>query len=144
MSIALELAQRITEVTYDSLPPDAIRWAKMGILDTVGVTLAGAREDAARLAARALGSSPGPSYVFGTAARVNPLDAALVNGAASHALDFDDCNNTFGGHPSAPFCPRCLRWLTKRAPAAATSSPPTSPASKRKPRSRSASIFITT
>jgi len=105
MSIALELAQRITEVTYDSLPPDAIRWAKMGILDTVGVTLAGAREDAARLAACALGSSPGPSYVFGTAARVNPLDAALVNGAASHALDFDDCNNTFGGHPSAPILP---------------------------------------
>ena len=105
MSIALELAQRITEVTYDSLPPDAIRWAKMGILDTVGVTLAGAREDAARLAARALGSRPGPSYVFGTEERVNPLDAALVNGAASHALDFDDCNNTFGGHPSAPILP---------------------------------------
>jgi 2-methylcitrate dehydratase PrpD len=33
---------------------------------------------------------------------VPALEAALVNGAASHALDFDDCNNTIGGHPSAP------------------------------------------
>jgi len=105
MSIAIELAQRITALNYDSLPPAAVRWAKVGILDTVGVTLAGSREDTARLAARALGSSPGPSQVFGNDQRVNPLDAALINGAASHALDFDDCNNTFGGHPSAPILP---------------------------------------
>src|SRR5439155_15750873 len=24
---------------------------------------------------------------------------------AAHALDFDDCNNTLGGHPSAPILP---------------------------------------
>jgi 2-methylcitrate dehydratase PrpD len=36
---------------------------------------------------------------------VNVLDAALVNGTAAHALDFDDCNNTLGGHPSAPVLP---------------------------------------
>ena len=105
MAIAFELAQRITALNYDNLPPAAIHWAKVGILDTVGVTLAGSREDTARLAAQALGSSPGPSRVFGTERSVNPLDAALINGAASHALDFDDCNNTFGGHPSAPILP---------------------------------------
>lgn len=33
------------------------------------------------------------------------LDAALINGVASHALDFDDCSNTLGGHPSAPVLP---------------------------------------
>ncbi len=102
MSVAIELAKRIAEVTYEALPPDAVHWAKVGILDTVGVTLAGCREDTARLAGIALGSGAGPSHIFGTDRRVNPLDAAIVNGAASHALDFDDCNNTFGGHPSAP------------------------------------------
>ena len=105
MSIAHELAQRITALTYADLPPAAVHWAKVGILDTVGVTLAGSREDTATLAGRALGSGAGPSYVFGNDSRVNPLDAALINGAASHALDFDDCNNTFGGHPSAPILP---------------------------------------
>ena len=102
MSIAQELAQRITALNYASLPPAAVHWAKVGILDTVGVTLAGSSEDTARLAGLALGSGAGPSHVFGSDRRVNPLDAALINGAASHALDFDDCNNTFGGHPSAP------------------------------------------
>ncbi len=105
MAIALDLAQRITALNYDSLPPAAIHWAKVGILDTVGVILAGSRENAARLAGLALASGAGPSHVFGSDRRVNPLDAALVNGAASHALDFDDCNNTFGGHPSAPILP---------------------------------------
>jgi 2-methylcitrate dehydratase PrpD len=102
MSIALDLAQRIAAVKYEDLPQDAVHWAKVGVLDTVGVTLAGCREDTARLAALALGAGTGPSHVFGSDRRVNPLDAAVINGAASHALNFNDCNNTFGGHPSAP------------------------------------------
>lgn len=106
MTLALELARRINALTYDTLPPEAIHWAKVGILDTVGVTLAGAREDATRIVAGiAAASSSGPSLVFGGNRRIGALDAALVNGVASHALDFDDCNNTIGGHPSAPILP---------------------------------------
>ncbi|MEO7725651.1 MAG: MmgE/PrpD family protein [Burkholderiales bacterium] len=102
MSIAIELGQRIAAVKYEDLPQDAVHWAKVGVLDTVGVTLAGCNEHTAQLAARALGAGAGPSHVLGTDRRVSALDAAVINGAASHALDFDDCNNTFGGHPSAP------------------------------------------
>ncbi len=102
MSIAIELGQRIAAVKYEDLPQEAVHWAKVGVLDTVGVTLAGCREATAQLAARALGAGAGPSHVLGTDRRVSALDAAVINGAASHALDFDDCNNTFGGHPSAP------------------------------------------
>jgi 2-methylcitrate dehydratase PrpD len=39
--------------------------------------------------------------VIGGTRRIAALDAALVNGTASHALDFDDCSDTMGGHPSA-------------------------------------------
>jgi 2-methylcitrate dehydratase PrpD len=102
MSIAIDLAQRIAAIKYEDLPPDAVHWAKVGVLDTVGVTLAGCNEDTAWLAALALGANAGSSHIFGSDRRVNALDAAVINGAASHALDFDDCNNTFGGHPSAP------------------------------------------
>ncbi len=105
MAIAFELAQRITALHYDGLPPAAIHWAKVGILDTVGVTLAGSSDPSATIVARALGSAPGPALVFGGGQRVSALDAALINGTASHALDFDDCNNTLGGHPSAPIVP---------------------------------------
>ncbi|HTJ99652.1 MAG TPA: MmgE/PrpD family protein [Bordetella sp.] len=100
--LARELGRRVAAMNYDSLPEDAIRWARVGLLDTVGVTLAGAHEDAPRLAAQALDTQDGPALVLGTRRHVGVLDAALINGTASHALDFDDCNNTIGGHPSAP------------------------------------------
>jgi 2-methylcitrate dehydratase PrpD len=99
---ARELGDRVAALAYEQLPPDALRWARMGILDTIGVTLAGAREDAPRIAGEACELHDGPALVLGTRRRVGILDAAVINGTASHALDFDDCNNTIGGHPSAP------------------------------------------
>ena len=105
MSFATDLSNKINELQYDALPAEAVHWAKVGILDTVGVTIAGAAEDATRILLGVSGSSSGPSLVFGHARRIGALDAALVNGTASHALDFDDCNNTLGGHPSVPILP---------------------------------------
>jgi 2-methylcitrate dehydratase PrpD len=104
MGFALELAERITALDYLDLPDEAIHWARVGILDTVGVTLAGASDPCATIVANVL-SSQGSALLLGTTRRVSALDAALVNGTASHALDFDDCNNTLGGHPSAPILP---------------------------------------
>lgn len=105
MSFAQELSNKINGLQYNTLPADAVHWAKVGILDTVGVTIAGAHEPATRILLGVCGSASGPALVFGHARRIGALDAALVNGTASHALDFDDCNNTLGGHPSAPILP---------------------------------------
>ena len=96
------LGTRSAALTWADLPPSALHWAKVGIIDTLGVTLAGSREPAARLCANSLDLGEGPSLLLGSSRRTGALDAALVNGTASHALDFDDCNNTMGGHPSAP------------------------------------------
>jgi len=108
MTLALELAARARALEFGNLPEDAVRWAKLGILDTVGVTLAGSTEPAVRLLSRAIGSGTGSSLVLGTGKRLAALDATLINGTAAHVLDFDDCNNTFGGHPSAPLVPALL------------------------------------
>ena len=104
MGFALELARRVTALKFEDLPPEAVHWAKVGILDTVGVTLAGSGDPSATIVGGVL-SSGGKSLILGTPKRTGALDAALVNGTASHALDFDDCNNTLGGHPSAPILP---------------------------------------
>jgi 2-methylcitrate dehydratase PrpD len=114
MSIAETLAERIASVRYEALPPDAVHWARVAILDTVGCMLAGASEPCARIVARVTASG-GPCLVFGTTQRVAPLDAALINGTASHALDFDDCSNTLGGHPSAPILPALFALAETRA-----------------------------
>jgi 2-methylcitrate dehydratase PrpD len=107
MTIAETLAIRIAGVSYDGLPEAARHWGKVAIMDTVGCILAGADEPCARIAGQvaALGGANGPCVVFGTSHRVGPMDAASINGTAAHALDYDDCSDTLGGHPSAPILP---------------------------------------
>jgi 2-methylcitrate dehydratase PrpD len=114
MTIVTTLAERICALRYDRLPDAAVDWAKVGILDTVGVTLAGSVEPCAQIVGR-VAAAPGPALVFGTAGRLAVADAALVNGTASHALDFDDCSNTLGGHPSAPVLPALFALADARA-----------------------------
>ncbi len=46
--------------------------------------------------------------------RLPPLAAALVNGSASHALDFDDVNMAMPGHPSVAILPGLLALAEER------------------------------
>ena len=110
MSLARELARRIVAMHCDDLPPAAMAWSKVALLDTTGVTLAGAREDAPRIVEDVLGlpAGAGPSLVFGGSRRVGCLDAALINGTAAHALDFDNATNTMFGHASATMMPALI------------------------------------
>lgn len=107
MTFAQEIAKRIHAMRYEQFPAEAIHWAKVGILDTVGVTILGSRDDSTRILEKitAADGSSGRSLVFGYDRRTSVSEAALINGTASHALDFDDCCNTMGGHPSAPILP---------------------------------------
>jgi len=114
MTIAKALAERIGDVCYEALPPHALHWARVAILDTVGCTLAGASEPCARIVLRVTATN-GPCTVFGATGRVAALDAALINGTASHALDYDDCSDTLGGHPSAPILPALFALAETRA-----------------------------
>jgi len=100
--LAQWLGARVAALRYEDLPAQALHWARVGILDTVGVTLGGSGEAAAVLACQALDGAAGPALRLGTRQRLGVLDAALVNGTAAHALDFDDSSNSMGGHPSAP------------------------------------------
>ena len=110
MALARQFAERITALRYEDLPPEAIYWSKVAVLDTVGVTLAGALEDAPRIVTETLElqSKRGPSLVWGTNRRATCLDAALINGTASHALDFDNTSNTMAGHMSATMIPALI------------------------------------
>jgi 2-methylcitrate dehydratase PrpD len=101
-ALAAFIGSWVAGLAWSDLPEDVRHWARVGIFDTIGVTLAGAREDAPVLAAAGLDLAQGPALVLGQRRRIGMLDASLINGTASHVLDFDDCSNTMGGHPSAP------------------------------------------
>ena len=108
MGIAKFLAEKITGTRYEDLPPEAIYWCKVAVMDTVGVTLAGSREPAPNVLREVLMPSSGPSLIFGTNQRVPCLDAAHINGTAAHTLDFDNTAAHFAGHISAVMVPALL------------------------------------
>jgi len=110
LSLARQLAERVTAMRYQDLPQEAVQGCKVAVLDTVGVALAGAAEDAAMLVEATLELQPGggPSLIFGSNRRAGALDAALVNGVAAHALDFDNTAKHLGGHASAVMVPAII------------------------------------
>ncbi len=109
-SVIERLAAYVTAESFERLPADAVRGARRAILDTLGVMLAGSREvTAAR--ARALIArrrATDEATIVGTPLRASIEDAALANGTAAHALDYDDLNASLSGHPSPPVLPAAL------------------------------------
>lgn len=86
------------------VPAAARRAARDALLDTVGVALAGSVEPAARMV-RDLAAEEGGAPrcgILGAGGRTGAGWAALANGAAAHALDFDDMCFVSMAHPSAP------------------------------------------
>ena len=97
------LADFVASLDFADLPPDLVRRVTRQCLDLTGVALAGAGEPAVQ-AIRHLADAPGTATVWGTGGTARPADAAFVNAAAGHALDYDDMWLP-GAHPSAPIFP---------------------------------------
>ena len=104
MNATTWLAEFVTKHRMDDSPEPAVEAARRAILDCLGVMLAGSLEPAARLLQRVAQSEGGMplATVVGTGRRTGAVWAALCNGTAAHALDFDDTNFALMGHPSAP------------------------------------------
>jgi len=100
----------IGRFVVDAVPPPAARSiAARAFLDTVGVILAGVPEEASRIVRDVVAEEHGAgATVIGTTMLASPSNAALANGTAAHALDFDDMCFVSLAHPSAPLVPACI------------------------------------
>ena len=98
------LAERAAAFRFAGLGPAHAERARHCLLDWLGVTVAGAQEPAGRMVqAAALGEGgEGRCTLVGTPYSSGPQSAALANGTAGHALDYDDSNFWMVGHPSVP------------------------------------------
>ena len=116
MEFSRLLARNVISIELSELPPIAIREAKRAIADTIGVALAGCREDFVTAMGTAVGVDriDGCATVFGRSKRSSAPTAALINGISAHALDYDDCSVEMGGHPSAPIVPAILALAEER------------------------------
>jgi len=93
-----------------TVPATARAAAARAFLDTAGVMLAGSVEPVARIV-QALADEEGGHpccRIVGTRARTGAALAALANGTAAHALDYDDMCFVSLAHPSATLVPAAL------------------------------------
>jgi 2-methylcitrate dehydratase PrpD len=100
------LARFIAELRYEDLPTEAREYIAIGFTDCSGVMVAGSGEESVRILTQTLAPTRGEAtLVFGPAS-ASALEAALINGTAAHALDYDDVAQR--GHPSAVLVPAIL------------------------------------
>ncbi|HXG52343.1 MAG TPA: MmgE/PrpD family protein [candidate division Zixibacteria bacterium] len=92
MGITQEIADFVARTRYRDLPAEVIRLAEGFILDGLGVALAGSTEKGARIIqayVREMGGREEAS-ILGHGWKAPAPMAALVNGVAGHAMDYDD------------------------------------------------------
>jgi len=107
LGMTRRLARFVAETRGDLIPGEAYEHAKVALMDWLAVTMAGKDEPlVAKLIAYAdlLGGKE-QATVLGHGIKKNVSQAALINGAASHALDYDDTLMSFMGHPSVTLFP---------------------------------------
>ncbi|MBM3523237.1 MAG: MmgE/PrpD family protein [Alphaproteobacteria bacterium] len=92
------------------LDPRVIETARLSLIDTIGVMIAGSTDRFARAAAAyALATrGAGPCRLVAHDRSAGALGAALANGVAAHVLDFDDSLYQGMSHPSAAILPAVL------------------------------------
>jgi 2-methylcitrate dehydratase PrpD len=107
-ALTAELGRFVSSLTLKHIPAEAQVVAKTGITDCFGVMIAGARDPVVALLDREMASSDGAvlASLIPSLKKRNVEDAALVNGAAAHVLDYDDV--TLDGHPSAVLVPAII------------------------------------
>ncbi|MBV9251864.1 MAG: MmgE/PrpD family protein [Acetobacteraceae bacterium] len=115
-SLTRALAEDARQLTFAAIPDDVRLWALQCVLDYAGCALAGAQEELTDILLAELAEQGGTTVatIFGHSARLPVLSAAMINGAASHALDFDDVNLAMPGHPSVAILPALLSLAEER------------------------------
>jgi 2-methylcitrate dehydratase PrpD len=107
MPLTEEIASFICHARAQDLPSSILGLAKRNLIDTVGVAVGASRSAVADVVRKlAAPSNSGEVLLWNGHGRAPAMDAAWMNGALAHALDFDD-----GGvaltpmHPSSPVLP---------------------------------------
>jgi 2-methylcitrate dehydratase PrpD len=105
-----QLAQRASACAYTDLPDEIRQLGRQCVLDYLGCAVAGAGDPLVHILLDEACEAGGGTQagIVGHRQRLPISAAALVNGAAGHALDYDDVNMAMPGHPSVAILPALL------------------------------------
>ena len=109
-NITESLVQFVVDTRMEDLPTEVIETSKKCFLDWIGVAFGGMEDLSIKIMIDLIKEIGGKrqASVLGYAIKTNVLNAALINGAMSHALDYDDAHSGTRSHPSAPLIPALL------------------------------------
>jgi 2-methylcitrate dehydratase PrpD len=98
------LADWVYNCSPAQVPDSARREGIRSIVNWLGVTLGGSRQDAVNIAVATLAPLDGltAARLFGRSEQLDVLRASLINGISSHVLDFDDTDLQTIIHPAGP------------------------------------------
>ena len=109
-NVTAQLADYIANRRYEDLSTEETTVARQCLLDYLGVTMAGRDEPLVTILRGQQLTEGGnaQSSLVGMDKRVTASQAALINGAAAHAHDYDDVHMAMSGHPTVPVAPALL------------------------------------
>ncbi len=108
-SLTRSIAEFVAGFSTAELPQTSLSLARSAFIDLVGVMLAGGVEPVVGVlekTTRGAGADAPCSLLLDSSRRRGAVEAALVNGSAAHALDYDDVQ--FNAHPSTVLVPAIL------------------------------------
>jgi len=110
MGFTRDIAQFAIGTSGDEISKPALAVMALSLMDWFAVAIAGTDEPASRIVSQVIREEGGAaqSSILGSSAKYPVRAAALVNGVASHALDYDDTHFAYVGHPSAVVVPAAL------------------------------------
>ena len=111
------LARYVANSRVGDLPPPVVHEAIRALVNWSGCTIGGAGHESVDIALASLSPFAGPAQaaLLGRPERTDILLAALIDGIASHVLDFDDTHPDVLVHPSGPVAAALLPLAELRA-----------------------------
>jgi 2-methylcitrate dehydratase PrpD len=110
MAMTEKLANFIVNTETQQIPDEIFEHAKIAFMDWLSVCIAGKDDPLVKKLisfSDMMGGNAQATLICDGSQR-NVYDTALINGAASHALDYDDTLVSFLGHPSVTVFPSVL------------------------------------
>ena len=109
MTLSKELARYVLSTEYDDLPEEVVEFAKLCILDYFGCAIAGAKNAPIQMIhelVQEMGGKEQATLIPGGSSSV--VNAAFVNGAASHIVELDDIHKSSIIHAATVVIPAAL------------------------------------